>query len=331
MQAMNRRLAIAAVLGAALAASLLATAPASAGVGVGCPSGNCSISLSKFIHISGDSSRGEAHHAPVDVPEPPCLWNPIGDATTGSNAIIQEWQPDPPTAFEVDKSYAQAKKLVANPKPGEWYELPVNPAAPTAVQQECYTLPLYAWVPRGQTPPPPPIPPQTVALYAYNHMQIPLPRITISPRRKGYVNLGTYVWGNWRLSATTGRRDAYEVTATLAGTNVTVSVWAQASKFAVNATGHGAVYSAGCGPTGSAVRPVGTAPATAGAGQAPDCGVLWQGPDAAATVSATVTWSVTWGNGILNGPGPNQLPDITLAGRTVNDPVSEIQSINGGG
>jgi len=114
---MNRRLAIAAVLGAALAAPLLATAPASAGVGVGCPSGNCSISLSKFINISGDSSRREAHHAPVDVPEPPCLWIPMGDATVGSNAIIQEWQPDPPVAFGVDLAGIRVAGLRASARP----------------------------------------------------------------------------------------------------------------------------------------------------------------------------------------------------------------------
>jgi hypothetical protein len=58
--------------------------------------------------------------------------------------------------------------------------------------------------------------------------------------------------------------------------------------------------------------------------------VLWQAPVAGASVSATVTWSVSWGAGALNGPGPNALPPIQMTGRTPPFPVAEIQSVNGG-
>jgi hypothetical protein len=331
MQAMNRRIGVAAVLAAALAAPLLAAGPASAGAIIGCPAGDCSISLSKLIVVKGDRGHAGANRVPFDV-EPPCLWNPIGDATTGSNAIIQEWQPTPPRIYGIDVSYAQAKKLVAHPKPGEWFELPVNPKASPAGRAACLKLPLYYFVPPGGTPPVPPIPPRLLAEYAYNHMRIPLPAITISPQAKGYVNLATFVWGSWPLSPTTGLRGAYKVTARLMGANEPpVTVWAQARTFDVNTTGHGTVFSGqgDCGPTGSH-HPLGHAPPSAGAGTPPDCGVLWQGPDANATVSATVTWRVTWGVGDLAGPGPHFLTTVQLTGRPANIPVSEIQSINGG-
>ena len=113
-----------------------------------------------------------------------------------------------------------------------------------------------------------------------------------------------------------------------------VTVWAQlaaTNSFTVNAAGPGAAYSAGCGATGSRY-PVGRAPASSGAGTPPDCGVLWQGPATTAGVSATVTWTVSWGDGDLNGPGPNPMPAITMTGPNPPRafPVDEIQSINNG-
>ena len=162
----------------------------------------------------------------------------------------------------------------------------------------------------------------TLADYAYNHMAIPAPRLTVNPAGHAYVNLATYVWGRTRpVSRATGRPNAYEVTATLGGE--IVSVWAQlAAKgaFSVGADGPGTAYSA-CGPDGSHDR-LGHPPASAGAGTPPDCGVLWQAPAAGAAVSATVTWSVTWGAGAPQrtraecfAAHPDNRPDPALPGR----------------
>jgi enoyl reductase len=330
MQAMMRRISIASVILAGLVAPLLTAGPATAGSGVpGCTGNDCSIQLSDLIHLKGDHGSGRGH-VPVDVPPPPCLWEPIGDQVSGSNAIVDEWGNDPPTSFGVDKSVAQAKDLLKNPVDGEWYELPVNPAASEAGKQECLKLPLYFFAQPGAPLPTPPIPPRTLAALAYNHMTIPDPDLRISPAAKGYVNLGSYVWGTWADSQLTNRPDAYGVTASLGG--VTVTVWAQVAAhgaFAVSANGPGTSYSAGCGAGGSQF-PVGDAPASAGAGTPPDCGVLWRGPDATAGITATVTWKVSWGNGELDGPGPNALPDITTVGQSANIAVGEIQSVNGG-
>jgi hypothetical protein len=329
MQAMRRRLACAGLILAGLVTPLLAAGPASAGSTIGCTGPTCSISLAKLVTLSGDTGGNGGTHVAVAVPPQPCLWEPIGDQTSGSNALIAEYGNDPPTILGVADSVKQAKALLKNPVQGEWYELPVNDAAPPAAQALCLKLPLYYFTDATHPLPTPPIPPKTLADYAYNNMRLPDATVVVNPANKGYVNLATYVWGNWAPSPTTGRLDAYKITATLG--NTVVTVWAQVAAtdaFSVTANGPGTPFS-DCTATGSRY-PKGNPPASAGAGTAPDCGVLWQGPDANASVSAAVKWTVSWGVGDLNGPGDHDLPAITMAGQPNAVPVGEIQSINGG-
>jgi hypothetical protein len=331
---MRRRIAIAGVIVAGLLAPLAAVAPASAGSGVGCTGNDCSILLNSLITLKGDVGGPPSAQVPLDIAPPPCLWEPIGDATSGSQSIIQQFgTATPGTPFGVYNSVQQAKALLkAGGQPaGTWYQLPVNPAASAAGQAACLQLPLFYFAQPGQALPALPIPDVTLADYAYNHMSIPAPALKTNPAATSYVNLATYVWGAW-AAGTTGRQDAYKVTATL-GAQV-VTVWAQlaaTNSFTVNTTGPGTAYSGGCGPTGSQYQQ-GTVAASSGEGTPPDCGVLWQGPTTGATITATVRWTVTWGDGDLNGPGPNALPDITMTGGTTpaQIPVDEIQSINNG-
>jgi len=335
---MIRRIAIAAVIAAGLLAPLAAAAAARAGSGVGppapagCVGDGCSILLSKMISLNGDIGNGG--FAPLALPPPPCLWEPFGNAVSGSQRLVtlQALATAPGDALGLFATVQEAKHLLktkAPPSAGEWFDLPVNPAAGAAGQAACLQLPLFVFVPQGQAPPPVPIPPRTLAEYAYNHMLIPRPALTTNPATRGYVNLATYVWGDWPASPTTGQMNAYKITATLGG--LTVTVWAQASGFAVNVTGPGTPYSAGCGPAGSRY-PRGHAPAGAGPGVAPDCGVLWRAPTTGAELTATVRWVITWGVGNLDGPGNNALPPILMTGPAppVSVPVGEIQSVNGG-
>lgn len=321
---------------APVALALVLAGPATAGSGVGCTGSTCSVLLSSVIALKGDFGAAGTAQVALPVPPPPCLWQSIGDTATGSRYIIANFGSVPPgTPFGVFKSVQQARGFRKDhPVPaGFWWQLPVNPAASAAAQRVCKTFPLFAWEAPGITPPEPPVPLATLAAFAYNHMRIPAPALTINPAVKGYVNLASYVWARTRpVSAVTGRPDAYEVTATLG--NQTVSVWAQLAThgaFSVTVrSGQGAPYSAGCARDGSHFR-TGRAPASSGAGTPPDCGVLWQVPAPAAVVGATMRWSVTWGPGVLNGPGPNRLPAILTTGQTPPFPVVEIQSINGRG
>jgi hypothetical protein len=333
---MMRRIGIAGIIATALPVLLLA-GPASAGTIIGCNGPGCSVSLSSFIHLSGDYSPGTGSaQVPVNVPPPPCLWEPLGDTIAGAHTIISEFgtitQQD--SQYDVYGSVQQAKQQLKNGgPPGTWYMLPVNYASGPAGVAACLKLPLFAWVPPGGVPPMPPIPPKILAAFAYNHMVIPQPSLVTNPARKGYVNLGTYVWANWAGQAGTIRQRAnpngtYSVTATLG--NQSATVWAQPapSGFTVQVAGPGTPYSAGCGIDGSKY-PVGKPPSGAGPGQAPDCGALWRATTTGATITATVRFNVTWGAGILNGPGPNALPPIPITSRPVTVPVAQIEGLNG--
>jgi hypothetical protein len=333
---MTRRAAVAGLLLTGLLALLTLAGPASAGSGVGCTGSTCSVLLSNLIALKGDFGAAGTAAAPLAVPPPPCLWQSIGDTATGSRYIIQNFGAAAPgTPFGVFASVQRARAFLSDrPVPaGFWWQLPVNPAASAAARQACLRFPLFEWAVPGVTPAEPPVPLGTLAAYAYNHMTIPAPAVTINPVATGYVNLASYVWARTRpVSVTTGRPDAYEVTAALGGE--TVSVWAQLARrraFSVTVrSGHGVAYSAGCRRGGSGYR-IGHVPASSGAGTAPDCGVLWQAPDQAAIVSATMRWSVSWGAGVLAGPGPHPMPAILTTGQAAPFPVAEVQSINGGG
>src|SRR5215472_1359259 len=332
---MMRRAALAGIIATALPVLLLA-GPASAGTGVGCNGPSCSVWLSSFIKLSGDYTSGTGSaQVPLNVPPPPCLWEPVGDTIAGAHYILSQFPGAAPgLPYGVYESVQQARQQLKNGgPPGTWYELPVNYASGPAGVAACLKLPLYAWVPPGGVPPMPPIPPRILAAFAYNHMLIPQPTLTTNPARKGYVNLATYVWANWAGQAGTVTQRAnpngtYSVTATLGAQSATV--WAQPAPtgFTVHVGGPGTPYSAGCGIDGSKY-PVGKAPAGAGAGQAPDCGALWRATTTGATITAAVRFNVTWGAGILHGPGPNGLPPIQITSTPVTIPVAQVEGLNG--
>lgn len=321
---MKRRVMFAGV--AAIAGLLVpfvaAMPPADAGIGVGCTGSDCSVSVWQFVTHKGAWGSTGSTPVPINVPPPPCLWNPIGDATSGSQYIISQFGDvtKQDSLFEVYQSVQQAKKLLKNPTPGTWYELPVNPNASPAGQAECAKLPLFAFEVPGATPPMPNVPAVDLADYAYNHIKIQHSRLVLSPANgKGWVNLGTYAW-------TTNRVPVVRLSVSLGvGANAeTVNLTARPVKTAISS-------SAGtpedqCGANGSYHRPIGTAPKTA-VGTAPDCGVLWSAPSTDATITATVTWDVTW-----NGDGAGgTLPAIPLSTTSLPIRVAEIQSINGSG
>ena len=312
------------IAGATVAAGVLtafaATSPAGAAAPApappaGCNGPTCYASLKDFITIggSGYSPGGGSAPVPYNVPPPPCLWEKIGDATTGSEAILQAFPDVGPgdTEFNLYASWKQAKALLKAPQPGEWYELPINPAAGAAGAAACMKLPLYDFVTPGNAPPMPPIPPRDLALYAYDYLRVLAPTVTTSPAATGFVNLATFVWarvasGNLFVTVSIGHQS--------------VTVVATAGKPVITATA-GTPFN-NCGPGGSRF-PAGHAPAT-GPGAPPDCGVLWTTPVAGATITATVTWTVTWAG---DGQG-GRLNAIPM--RTTSNPidVQEIQSIN---
>jgi hypothetical protein len=320
---MKRRVMLASV--AAIAGLLVplaaATPPADAGTGVGCVGSDCSVSIWQFVHLGGSGYQGgTSDTTSINVPPPPCMWNSIGDATSGSQYIIGQFGSvtKQDSLFDVYQSVQQAKKLLANPVAGTWYELPINPAAGPGGAAQCLKLPLFAWVLPNAAPPMPPVPPLDLAEYAYDNMQVPAPNVELMPGKKGWVNLATYVH--------IGTPGQVFVTAQLG--NQAVRVTATPVKTTIASSSGGTPYSE-CGLHGSRYQP-GHLP-TPGAGTPPDCGVLWQSPTTDGTATATVKWRVTWRVTRGNLTGAGVLRPVTLDGTSIPIPVAEIQSVNGTG
>jgi hypothetical protein len=317
----------------AVAAGLLAplgTAPALADTHVGCSGAGCSVSISRFITYGGSASQSGhgSGQAQVEEETPPCLWIPIGDAITGSHAILAEFPTaNPSLPFQIGDSVKQANALLKNPAPGTWFELPINPAAGPAGAAECLKLPLYAWVPPGGAPPMAPVPPRILAEYAFNHMIVPTPSVRTSPgvNASSYVNLATFAWA--------GNVHAVQASATLPTIDGPETVWVYADPapsggnphpVSISVSGFGTVAD-NCGQNGSRY-PVGHPPAATGPGVPPDCGVLWTAPTTGAVITVRVNYHVTWGDARQVAP----LHDIPMQAGSAPIMVQEIQSVNGG-
>ena len=350
--AARRRLALALAAAAALIVTAalgpaLTASPARAANGtssVGCSTGDsCEIMLEKMVTFGGANYSPGASNLVVNITPPPCLWEPIGDGTTGSQAIVKEWGDDPaqaPTDFDINGSVKQAEGFLNNPPPpdGTWFELPVNPAAGTAGAAECLQLPLYAWVTPGNTPPGINIPPRTLAQLAVAKMALPTAgAMELNPDSgKTFTNLPTYLRvalaGNFQTDAATGM--PYTTVTAQLGVNG-ATVWGEPSKLRVSASGGGQYTPAttACGYLGSAQ--IGTATArNAGPGTTPDCGATFASP-ATWQVTATMTWRACWVAGVVDGPPPadcQPVPGAALNGlnwtRAVT--VNEIQSVDNG-
>jgi len=310
--------------------------------GTGCGHSSCTVSLENLVKFSGNWSPHA--HNPVDIPPPPCLWEPIGDTVTGSQFVISFAGPDPISLFGIDKSVAQAKQLLAEhpPPPGTWYELPVNPEASPAGQAECLKLPLFAWVRPGQLPPTVPIPPETLRALALAHMTVPrIGSVLVNPAGRSYTNLPTFVDVTLAGAATevTGRGQHYStVTASLPDGSLSVTVWAMAQPVSISAgTPDATVYGDGCAFLGSKASP--GQMAHTGANQAIDCGVTYRHPGTGYALTAQIRWRVFWA--ITTGDGPGPLPPAASMAPLPNGnldpitgtrviPVAEIQSTNGG-
>jgi hypothetical protein len=322
------------------ALAALSATPAVASIPVNCPGGTCDIGLYRQITLGGD--YGGPGAAPIALPQPPCYYIPYPDGPN-ARAMATYWfggggpPPNDPIVTQEILQHAHATwkngKLTFNgpPDPGSFYAL--NGGTGNSGYMSCWNKAInsslanvYTFVARGAQPPQPYVPPLDIAEYAANQQTIPTPAVTLSPSNRGYVNLATYVWATWARSQMTHTMKAYKTTATLG--NETVTVWSYPTKLTVNDTSP-AQKASPCGPTGSSA-PVGHPPATP-AGKMPDCGLLPTASTPGSDVSVTVTWTRTWGQGDLNGPGPNPLPGATVTSPARPLPVAEIQSINNNG
>jgi hypothetical protein len=341
----------------------VAAGPARAGNGgstnVGCTNGSsCQVELENLVTFKGSYSQSVADrgtNGTVSIAPPPCLWIPIGDAISGSQYIIKIFGTDPasaPTTFGINKSVQQADDLLKNPTLGQWYNLPINPAAGAAGEQECLKLPAYYFAVTEAALPAVRLPAKTLAQLAFAGLTLPaLETITLNPAGASEVNLPTY------LSVTVGNPTAGQlgvangsvyvaVTATLGGVGATV--WAVSSRLSVNAGTSQAVTYGHCPATLTATGATMGTSATAAqisattANQAIDCGVTYLAPSPAAqyTLSATLKWAACWAptanaqavpsyQTCLRRPVPGA---GALTGKPATQQVTaqEIQSVTGG-
>ena len=199
----KRRIVIAGLLGLLPALGVFGSLPASAADGsssVTCATGDsCVIQLDQMVKFGGANYSASASNMVINITPPPCMWNPIGNAQTGSQYIIGSYggtPPPPGSLFGQNQTYLQAKQLLATtPIPaGEWYFLPVRPGDTAAQQAACLAQPLYFWDVPGQALPGIDIPPVTLAQLAMSKMQIPgAGKMILSPRTGvSYSNLPVF-------------------------------------------------------------------------------------------------------------------------------------------
>jgi hypothetical protein len=287
-------------------AAMLVLAPISAstayaGVGPGPVSctGSCVIQLTNSVTFGGNYSRG-TDNADVSVPPPPCQWIAIGNATTGSQEIINNLnQVDSIegslTAQEL-ALLAKATKIAAEKPPpaGEWYgEIPTSYAA----NDVCSPNVVFVTPANGGAinPPAVPLPPRTLAALAVKVMVMPTAgRVLMSPSGgTTYSNMPTFVRvtmrGNYELS---GGRPYLVVSAALDGQGATA--WAYASRLSLTTTASDAQVWGSCGFLGSEmmVREPGVVARTGADGSA-DCGFTFRVPQKV-VVAASVTWGTCW-------------------------------------
>jgi hypothetical protein len=167
------------------------------------------------------------------------------------------------------------------------------------------------YVPAGEQPPVPPVPPEVLREAATKAMTLPLPVIDWNPKRREdagtLVNVDTWVW------LTDQNTDLY-VTAAAGGNSVTV-----------NATLGSMTVS---GPNGESTDCAkGGVPYTAGASGGCTIAFTRSSPAGGTSpVSTTTQWTATWTIGANDFQGP--IPDpLTPATETTNIAIRELQAV----
>ena len=299
------------------AGSALADAPGSSG-GAGCTGQSCWVSMqSQYIHLSGDYTMGGTSYGTVPVPPPPCWMTPLVSGPEMYQLYKQsQGQQVGPNGQNSWAGYQQwIKQIIQNRNsPGMWY---VPEMWGTSAGFACGAkLPLLAWVAPGGAPPAPPIPPSTLAAYAYDHLLVPSPEIVVNPAGRSYVSLPTYVWATRPGGANMPAR--LWITASAGGNSVTLTATTQ--QLNLSTPGSPAKVYSPCPATGSKY-PVGQPPKNSGPGTAPDCGVVFDATSTGTMINASLTYTIHV-TGVQIGFNP-----ITVTGGKMVS-VAEIQNLN---
>jgi hypothetical protein len=324
---------LAGVLSTLTVLSVLAAGPASAADGtspVSCPTGSTCL-----IQLQSQAGLGGGSNTLTDV-TPTCTWDPVGNAQSGSQNIIDQYNGAAPprnAPYGQYASYQQARQMLAShyTQPGEWYQL--------AQQAQCPTQPMWFFAVPGEVLPGGQLTGLILAQLATATLKVPgAGRMALSPKGNSYSNLPTYVQvylsGKYQIGP--GGRPYAWGTATVG--NQAATVWIQAAAPLALSTNDSTATQdvSGCGYLGStdlalAPRKV----ASTGANGKADCGITFHQPGPW-QLTAQLNWRTCWVPEVVYGPPPaacNAVPGAelnpTVWTRTVT--VDEIQAANGGG
>lgn len=349
--------ALSVLLASGFAAQGLAPEPARAGVV--CGGESCSAYLGAYISLTGNK-QSAPNALGIAVPPPPCWYASVSSTYPSEGAPAGAAEPFDKFVHAAIKagygnwglsdggggggggSYFSGIEGTADsvsgypkyghPAAGTWYGLD---AAGTAQGRACVgQRPWLAWVGAGDEPPPPEIPPYTLALYALAHMIIPRLNFATEPAKETYVSLPTFVsttlpgWGH----SLDGAYPYQHVTATIKATGQSVTVWALAGRLVITSGAPSATVYDNCsdikGSSWSSQRMKTTGPDVA-----IDCGVTYRSPSVGGSfaLQGSITWVPTWAQGGA-GAGPRGAPvgagDL-YSRYTGPIQVAEIQSLNG--
>lgn len=152
------------------------------------------------------------------------------------------------------------------------------------------------WVPGGQQPPIPPLPPEVLAYAAQKAMHIPDPEFAFNPDRpqggaQTFVNIPTWFW-------LTDRRTEGDVTASVPGQSATVtakldsfSIVSDAGDTTGDCGGTGTPWTKGMDPTAAS-----------------DCSISFMEPSQGMGLTATANWGLSW---TYNGAPQGNLDPVT--------------------
>lgn len=201
------------------------------------------------------------------------------------------------------------------PLPGAWYSVTCTDAA-TGIQTS-----QTVWLTTPPSGGAPPVDPYALAVQAESSMVLPRPTIQVDPAGAAIVNLPTWLW----IDPTIWH--AEQVSATAGG--VTATVVAVPVSVAFSMGDGGTVVCAGPGTPYDPSRPASVQTTacsykyrTSSIGQPSPDG---NPNDAAFTVSAAVTWAVSWS--ALGAPGGGALPTIDTSS-SIPLRVVQVESLN---
>ncbi|MFF3845406.1 hypothetical protein [Streptomyces sp. NPDC002328] len=180
------------------------------------------------------------------------------------------------------------------------------------------------WVENGATPPVEnAVTPEVLAELAYNRIQLPTTKVTLTPAAATKVNLPTWAWLDQ------ARFKEVSVSASLAVGGLTIQATTTAKPVSLKldpGTTDAETYPGSGECTINADGSIGEPYATGKADQMPPCGLkyLRSSGDSTFKLQATVTWQISWtGSGGAGG----DLPDGTF-GDDQAVTVQEIQAVN---